>query len=88
MSQLICVDIKVNCALNPLRVEPEIIAAYAYRKTDGTRVYLPCNGCSNAQGGEVCEKCYAAVDRVLFKNPDWNPRDVIYTGIHRDQESR
>lgn len=88
MGQLICVDIKVNCALNPLRVEPEIIAAYAYQKTDGTKVYLPCNGCSDAQGGEVCEKCYEEINRVLFKNPDWNPRDVIYPDIHRDRESQ
>lgn len=88
MDQLVRINIKVNCALDTLRVDPEMFLVYAYQKTDGTRTYLPCTGCADAWGGEVCEKCYAAVDRVLFKNPDWNPRDVIYTGIHRDQESQ
>lgn len=88
MEKLICVDIKVNCILDKFHVKPEIMGVYAYQKTDGTRTFLPCNGCEDAQGSKLCARCYAEVDRVLYENPDWNPRDVIYPKLHQAQESQ
>lgn len=74
-------DVEVHCYLDPWRVKPEIMRIAFLPKEDGSLFPMPCNGCDDLQGGELCERCCAEVTNLLFRNPEKYLREVIYPNI-------
>ena len=42
----------------------------SYSFVEDKKVYLPCGGCNNCDGSDICGKCMAYVTVFLFENPE------------------
>lgn len=77
MSDLKYLNFVVQCPKAPHSPKVPMQLQYVVCE-DGSRTYLPCNGCDEMSGSDFCLKCCAAVTLKFHRGylPDHN--EVVY----------
>ena len=79
MSDYRLVDFVVCCPRDKHQKRPMQIKFI--KKEDGNWFPLPCNGCDELNGSNICGECIAAITKLFFEKPDHDTLNPIAPSI-------